>query len=111
MAQGLVIQHESPGEPEVSLVPIADLADMQAVVGGRIEYVSLASLPGVDMYINEEGKMSDPPLPLNPMATRLSGVAQFGDFIAGPALLIGADEHGALADIPEAAIDEIAELL
>jgi hypothetical protein len=59
-----------------------------------IEHVTLSISPQIGMYINEEGKIMDPPLPVNDLATRLyrqsRGNRRFpGDTIEGPAVLVG----------------------
>jgi hypothetical protein len=50
---------KKPGEGAVPFDCSGELADMQAIVGGYIQYVpgdSLGLPDGVDMYVNEEGK-------------------------------------------------------
>lgn len=63
--------------------PLA-LAVLQGIVGGSIEMVYVN--PGVHAYINEEGKLEG--LPINPVATFLSGLAGV-DVIVGTAVFLG----------------------
>jgi hypothetical protein len=48
------------------------------------------------MYLNEEGKITDPPLPANDRATALAHDALLpGDYIAGTAVILGpVDDDG-----------------
>lgn len=62
------------------------LANMRKIVGGPIE---MHSCDNEDkMWINEEGKISDPPLALNKRATAMCSQTLFpGDFICGNVLV------------------------
>lgn len=86
----------------------ATLADLQRFVGGYIEAVAV-DVGGVTCtgYINEEGKLQDPPLPLN--ATATSHVHLFsGDYIAGPMIVLGAyDDEGNDTDCPDSAANAL----
>ena len=82
----------------------------QALVGGLIEAIRLNGavdehgnrLPDAFGWINEEGKLID--LPHNIIATELfrryGGLAA-GDYIAGEVILLGWNEDGTNADVPE----------
>ena len=63
-------------------------------VGGWIQVVPCSS--PVSVYCNEEGKIMDPPLPPNRLATRSFGEwLQPGDIIAGNVVVLGQqDEEG-----------------
>ena len=59
------------------------LENMQKIVGGYIEIITLKDHK-TSMVLNEEGKITDPPLPLNPRANKLAAGSLFeGDYIAG----------------------------
>lgn len=77
------------------------LEDIQRIVGGYVEALSLADdLTG---WINDDGKAMG--LPRNARATgfyEALGVGVPGDFIAGPMLLTGpANAEGDETDVPE----------
>jgi hypothetical protein len=68
-----------------------DLDELQAFVGGYIEFVFLDD--GLILCINEEGKLKE--LPRNPQATAYAApYLREGDYIAGPALLLTSEEAG-----------------
>ena len=66
------------------------LQQVQDAVGGYIEAVNMPD--GRVMMINEEGKLSNPPLDYNPQATAMVRLAIPGDYIAGPAVVGTAQE-------------------
>jgi hypothetical protein len=78
-----------------------------------IEHVTLSLHPKIGMYINEEGKIMDPPLPVNDLATRLyresRGNIRFpGDTIEGPAVLVGGpDPEGDEESLSEDALNAL----
>lgn len=68
-----------------------DLDELQAFVGGYIEFVHLDD--DLIMCINEDGKLKE--LPRNPLATAYAAPnLREGDFIAGPALVMTQTEAG-----------------
>ena len=69
-----------------------ELADLQKVVGGLIECVTLHKRLYVDMWVNEEGKLTG--LPQNPIATALF-VDEYGtrDVILGDVIITGGIDH------------------
>ena len=89
----------------IARVQIDGLKDMQRIVGGYIQPISI-EVAGtvVEMYLNEEGKIAS--LPRNEMATSLCrpGVDIFeGDYIAGDAFIIGeVDNEGESTSVPDA---------
>ena len=89
----------------------ARLPQLQAAVGGHIEFLDLTDT--LTMILNEEGKFEDP-IPVNPVATALTIAYEVGmlpgDFIAGDIVLAGMDEDGELTDVP-ADVDELLALL
>lgn len=77
----------SPDAPDckVDFVKIrGGLSDWQRLVGGLIEVVPTFQ-DGLEMLINEEGKLDR--LPLNLVATALSPVRDY-DFLVGPVVLV-----------------------
>ena len=71
--------------------PAFSLHELQAMVGGWIEIVSLPD--GRILVIDEEGKLNG--YPRNEQATRLAAGRLFpGDYIAGPAVLVTLAEIG-----------------
>jgi len=68
------------------------LEAMQSLVGGYIERWPLGghSLDGLDLIINEEGKLKA--LSYNPNATVLSEILFRGDCIVGDAFICGSDD-------------------
>lgn len=88
--------YEMPAEGETA----AELLAMQKAVGGHIEVVSVEALSGreIDMLlvVNEEGKITDPPLPTNLRATeyckdekKCRYTTVYRDIIVGNVLLFG----------------------
>lgn len=77
------------------------LKTLQEAVGGFVERVCISKhrLKGLDLWLNEEGKLDG--LPLNPMATNLSEVWKHGDFIVGNVLVCAFDEEGRSVGITE----------
>ncbi len=76
-------------DKRVEEVKVDGLADMQAVVGGLIEPVTLAD--GSTMYVNEEGRIFG--LPFNSIASDVAGlggaVHVMLQGVVGPVLLLG----------------------
>lgn len=110
----LVIPAEGPVR-EVELPPTDCLAQLQELVGGRIEALPLPEFIDprgkATAYINEEGKF-DPDCRPNPRATDLlvPGIGLFpGDYIAGTMVLVGFDgltgEH--TPTLPQRVIDRV----
>lgn len=85
---------------------VSSLEDMQKIVGG---YIELVSLPTVDCFVNEEGIGLD--LDVNPVMSRFikRELAKVGrillstdGWVLGTVLVIGkCDEHGDETDCPE----------
>jgi len=69
---------------------VFDLEELQAFVGGRIEFVTLDETRS--LCVNEEGKLLD--LPLNQLATAFASPYLRNDYIAGPALVLDRKEAG-----------------
>ena len=71
-----------------------ELETLQEAVGGYVERVPVVkqTLDNLDMWLNEEGKLKS--LPLNMIATNLSGIWKNGDFIVGDVLVCAFDEEG-----------------
>lgn len=89
-AKALIIPAEGPEElREID----TDLATLQGLVGGLIEPVPVA--PGVHLWVNEEGTPLG--LPFNLEASRISG-----RFLRGTVVMLGQDDDGNDADLPEA---------
>ena len=112
MPRALVIPVAGPVE-EVEL-PLGDrsqLSELQALVGGLIEALPLPEFidPAgrATCYANEEGKNIG--LPPNMRATDFlcPGVGLlWGDYIAGPLVILGFDpERGINLDVPSAAVE------
>lgn len=67
------------------------LSFLQASVGGYVEHLPFP-VPGVDAWINEEGKFT---CESNDIATQVMRDMIFpGDWIAGPMVLTGSDDEG-----------------
>lgn len=79
-----------------------ELETLQGAVHGTIEHVSIdrPECDGIDMWINEEGKLNG--LPLNQMATDLSAIWRRGDFIVGDALVCAFNENGDAVGLSDA---------
>lgn len=104
MIRALIIRPVGPGTSSIEDVFIESSLDaLQSVVGGNIEAVNLPKLGDrTHLYINEEGKLDG--LPVNIPATRLARVyGHIGDedVIVGPCIVLGGDEDGDEADVPE----------
>lgn len=95
----------------ISIEPVGgELASAQAVVGGNVE--GLRSGSNWEAYCNDEGKLKN--LEPNYAATIfLSKVAghNLGDVIAGTVLIVGIDEDGNAADVPEELTEALREIL
>lgn len=78
----------SPNDPSAVLtipVPSMSLETMYSQIDcSAVEHIAMEH--GWDMYINEEGKFANPPV-YNPVATRLSRIDRYGDWIAGNAII------------------------
>lgn len=98
---GDIYEAELPGYEELS-----------AAVGGYIEVINFGE--GHVAWLNEEGKLSNPPLPPNWRATDLCFDRQvglrYGDYIAGNLVVCGGcDDDGENTDIdPKLAKDLLA---
>lgn len=76
---------------------LPDLPVLQAAVGGYVEVV--AARHNTVLWVNEHGKISEPPLPPNPRASYITGLPIVGDTVlTGPA-----DEEGEVTDLSLAA--------
>ena len=88
----------------------ADLSTLQKLVNGFIE--SVPPFPGAEWHaiVNEEGKFYG--LPWNPGATGLLRSLGWprGDFISGPAVILGVDPIGNDVDVPRLVLRMAAEL-
>lgn len=95
--KALVITADGMVEARV-IVP--DLDTLQAIVGGLIECVSLAS--DCHLYCSEEGKLDG--LPVNAAATMLVEHCRPGfmsrDVIVGDVVVLGSSPDGEEADVP-----------
>lgn len=77
---------KQPGLPAIEVDMGLELDDLQATVGGYIEHVDLGS--GLDLWLNEEGKLQDPPLSPNLYLPFLR------DVIVGPVVVTSHDAAG-----------------
>lgn len=88
---------------EVTTVDIrTNLAELQAIVGGHLECLTLWENPNIHMYLNEEGKLDG--LAVSELATLVAanyipGFARH-DFICGDVILLGGTTDGEEADLP-----------
>lgn len=88
------ITEEPIKEPDEDGAP--SLERLQEVVGGYIEHIQVMYDGKLrDAYINEEGKLQDPMLPLNRTATRLWWMAhgiqhpsEARDVLVGPVAIV-----------------------
>lgn len=81
------------------------LETMQSMVGGWFERWCLNGLGGLDLFLNEEGKLNG--LSYNPKATILSGIVMHGDCIVGDVFVCAHDDEGrsvGLSDAQELAL-------
>lgn len=108
----LVIPVEGPLETiELPTGTTNSLARLQEIVGGYIQALPLPVFvdrePG-SVYVNEEGKYASGKFgQFNPRATdfMVPGIGLFfGDYIAGPAILVGEGPEGETTSAPEAAV-------
>jgi Domain of unknown function (DUF3846) len=97
--RALIIQPD--GRSEDTTVQ-ADLAGLNAAVGGLIECVTLRIC---HLYCDEEGKLKG--LPVNKAATALAHTLGWmhGDVLCGPVIFLGNHPQGAEADVPQSVID------
>lgn len=66
------------------------LAEMQKIVGGHIEILPLNA--EMVLIVNEEGKIMEPPLPVNPTATLFTrNLIAHDDLIVGDVLICSAN--------------------
>ena len=87
-------------------VPI-NLETLQQAVGGYVECWNLDAigLPDIDLWFNEEGKLKM--LPINSLASLMSGIFCFGDLIVGDVLFCAHNGTGksiGLDEVQEAAL-------
>lgn len=80
------------------------LDSLQSQVGGLIEFLDVGQ--HLAAIVNEEGKLHG--LPHNPVATAFAqkhcGIAPY-DIIVGDMLLVGSDDDGETADVPDIAME------
>lgn len=83
------------------------LETLQEAVGGLVQRVAIdrPGCQGLDMWLNEEGKINR--LPLNVLATWVSAICKYGDFIVGDALICAHDGEGASAGLTDAQVKTI----
>ena len=104
--RALVIEAESQETRVIDIPREASLKPLQEAVGGWVECVALPQ-NGVDMWLNEEGKLIG--LLTNQAATKV-WESEYGptDIMAGNVVFTGpADEEGYITDLDE----EVAESL
>ena len=86
-----------------------NLKTLQDIVGGYIEYVDI-SQDGLQMIINEEGKILD--LEYNLGATLLYNTTHlYNDMILGNAIIVNTDDEGENKSITKEDIDTVKELI
>lgn len=93
-----VLKISSSGRCELCEVELDEdggipLETLQEAVGGLIEHVNVPVGSGaLDMWINETGKLDG--LGVNEIATRLSGIWKWSDWIVGDAVVCAHTEYG-----------------
>lgn len=102
MTKALIIQPDGTGAVED--FDANDYPTLSRKVGGMIEAVMVDDT--VHAYVNEEGKLQG--LAPNPIATLLTGVHRWGDFIVGPAVFLSSNPDGTEADLPDGWYTEVA---
>lgn len=86
-----------------------NLKTLQDIVGGYIEYVDI-SQDGLQMIVNEEGKIMD--LEYNLGATLLYNTTHlYNDMILGNAIIVNTDDEGENKSITKEDIDTVKELI
>lgn len=86
-----------------------NLKTLQDIVGGYIEYVDI-SQDGLQMIVNEEGKLMD--LEYNLGATLLFNTTHlYNDMILGNAIIVNTDDEGENKSITKEDIDTVKELI
>ena len=70
------------------------LEELQSAVGGFIERTDVRKpgCEGLDIWLNEEGKMNH--LPVNVLATWLSDLWRYGDFVVGDVIVCATNGGG-----------------
>ena len=63
------------------------LRDLHPIIGCSCVEQVYTVIPGVVIFVDESGKIKDPPQLLNPYASRLYAGAAHGDFIHGTAVV------------------------
>lgn len=86
-----------------------NLKTLQDIVGGYIQYVDI-SQDGLQMIVNEEGKIMD--LEYNLGATLLYNTTHlYNDMILGNAIIVNTDNEGENKSITKEDIDTVKELI
>ena len=86
-----------------------NLKTLQDIVGGYIQYVDI-SQDGLQMIVNEEGKLLD--LEYNLGATLLYNTTHlYNDMILGNAIIVNTDDEGENKSITKEDIDTVKELI
>ena len=86
-----------------------NLKTLQDIVGGHIEYIDI-SQDGLQMIVNEEGKIMD--LEYNLGATLLFNATHlYNDMILGNAIIVNTDDEGENKSITKEDIDTVKELI
>ena len=90
-----------------------ELDFLQGAVGGYIQIVPHNAPINLSVYCNEEGKITDPPLEPNMLATALfSGLLGPSDYLAGPVVLTGPiDDEGYTTGISDRQCEQLYDLV
>jgi len=109
MTRAIVIPVEGQVvERDLSTPP--SLAELQEIVGGYIECVTMPDEEHC-MYLNEEGKITDPPLPVNVRATALvAPMLLAGDRVHGDVVVLGPIDDDGNNTSCKVSLDEILQL-
>jgi len=93
-----VIIKEPYKDPVVSEI-VDDLKTIQKIVGGYIEVVPFPNVKGVDLVVNEEGKLEK--LPGNFF------IPHYEDCIVGSCMITGYNDEGEFASLADKQIEKV----
>lgn len=63
------------------------ILDLHPVIGCDCVEMVRSVIPGIVFFVDESGRIKDPPQALNPLVSRLYAGTAYGDPIVGPAVL------------------------
>ena len=95
---------KEPGKaPEVREVPKVNLEVMQEIVNGYVQYIPFPSLPHLDLFCNEEGKLEG----LEPNILIADKNGRIVDFIVGTVFVCKSNKRGNSIGLTDEEVEKV----